>query len=326
MDVANKWNLHGPGASDGSRPFGFQNNSNNGEGNQPPVSPWLARPVKPFSGRDKTWTGPAILRPGDQPKLQPWEPLRIDRAPRFGDRGRDVGSNDQQPRMEQRFGRNERFSRGGRWGRDEPQAARKEEPQNNVFSRDEPLGGRLGVFQPFTRNGAPAGNREDRWDDRRSSRFARREDDMRPTPSRFTTNEPIKTRERMVDSGFSKRRAAKEKERNRNRRFDDSESAILDEEEAGMTAKELRKAKKAKKKDKPKELIPILLPQFISVENLASMLNIRVEKFTNQLKEMGFSETSHSHVLGAEEAGLIAGEYGYEPVIDRGEEIDLKPR
>jgi hypothetical protein len=256
--------------------------------------------------------------------LRPREPLRIDQAPRFGDRGRDVGANDQRPRNEQRFGRNERFNRGGRWGRDEPQAARKGEPRNNVFSRDEPSSGRLGVFQPFPRGESQAGNREDRWGDRRSSRFARGEDDIRPTPSRFTTNEPIRTRERMVDSSFSKRRAAKEKERNKNRRFDDSESAILGE--AGMTAKELRKAKKAKKKDKPKELIPILLPQFISVENLASMLNIRVEKFTDQLKEMGFSETSHSHVLGAEEAGLIAGEYGYEPIIDRGEEIDLKPR
>ncbi|KAF8541882.1 hypothetical protein BDD12DRAFT_916448 [Trichophaea hybrida] len=91
-----------------------------------------------------------------------------------------------------------------------------------------------------------------------------------------------------------------------------------------MSAKEAKKAKKAAKRQARKELIPIFLPQFISVENLASVLGVRVEKFATQLKEMGFTETSNDHVLGAEEAGLIAGEYGYEPVIDKGHEIDLK--
>lgn len=151
-----------------------------------------------------------------------------------------------------------------------------------------------------------------------------------PTPSRFNNydeSERIRTREKIADPQYSKRKAGKEKDRGRNRRFDADASAILEEEDASsMTAKEARKAKKAKRKEKPKDLVPIFLPQFISVENLASMLNVRVEHFAKQLRDMGFTETNNDHVLGSEEAGLIAGEYGYEPVIDRGSEIDLKPR
>jgi len=142
-----------------------------------------------------------------------------------------------------------------------------------------------------------------------------------PTPARYTT---IRTREKLQDTSYTKKQAAKEKDRGRNRRFVDNESAILDE--TGLSGKEAKKAKKAKKRETRQELIPIFLPQFISIENLASMLNIRVEVFTQQLQEMGFTETSHGHVLGAEEAGLIVGEYGYDPVIDKGDEVDLKPR
>lgn len=131
----------------------------------------------------------------------------------------------------------------------------------------------------------------------------------------------ITTREKVADPHFSKRQASKAKDRSR--RFgNEEESALLDESE--LTGKEARKAKKAKRHEKPKELIPIYLPQFISVENLADMLGVRVDKFGRQLQNMGFTETSNDHVMGAEEAGLIAGEYGFEPVLDRGDEIDLK--
>jgi translation initiation factor IF-2 len=159
-------------------------------------------------------------------------------------------------------------------------------------------------------------------------RFGRntRDDVEAPSELQHTTSEtdssPIQTRVKVQDETFSKRQAAKLKDRGRNRRFDDEESAILEEEV--LSAKEAKKAKKAAKRQARKELIPIFLPQFISVENLASVLGVRVEKFAKQLKEMGFTETNNDHVLGAEEAGLIAGEYGYEPVIDKGHEIDLK--
>lgn len=147
---------------------------------------------------------------------------------------------------------------------------------------------------------------------------------VEPESATLESGPAVPIRIKDVDPAYSKRQAAKSKDRGRGSRFDDSESAILDE--TPLSAKEAKKAKKAAKKAPKKELIPIFLPQFISVENLAAVLNVRVEKFTQQLAEMGFEQTSHDHVLGAEEAGLIAGEYGFEPVIDRGHEVDLKPR
>lgn len=165
----------------------------------------------------------------------------------------------------------------------------------------------------------PRGSRQDQ-----PGRF----DDARKTVERgfvALESEPtVPIRVKDVDPAYSRRQAPKSKDRGRGSRFDDSESAILDE--TPLSAKEAKKAKKAAKRTPKKELIPIFLPQFISVENLAAVLNVRVEKFTQQLAEMGFEQTSHDHVLGAEEAGLIAGEYGFEPVIDRGHEVDLKPR
>ncbi|KAI5806336.1 mitochondrial translation initiation factor 2, partial [Geopyxis carbonaria] len=87
-----------------------------------------------------------------------------------------------------------------------------------------------------------------------------------------------------------------------------------------------RRTKRSKRSEEVRESIPIFLPQFISVENLASMLNVRVEKFTRQIQEMGFTETNNDYVLNYESAALIAGELGYEAVIDKGDSVDLKPR
>jgi translation initiation factor IF-2 len=44
------------------------------------------------------------------------------------------------------------------------------------------------------------------------------------------------------------------------------------------------------------------------------------------MEDLGFEETSHDHILNAENAGLIAMEYGFEPIVDRGESKDLKAR
>ncbi|TGZ84079.1 mitochondrial translation initiation factor 2 [Ascodesmis nigricans] len=93
-----------------------------------------------------------------------------------------------------------------------------------------------------------------------------------------------------------------------------------------MSAKELKKLKKAKKKEAKKELIPILLPQFISVENLSTRLNVPLKRFERQLQEMGFEETNGDLILNAENAGLIAQELGYEVIVDRSDELDIKPR
>ena len=149
-----------------------------------------------------------------------------------------------------------------------------------------------------------------------------------PTASRFTAVDEVVTREKLADAKFEKRNAGRQKDRARTRQFDEEESGILEEDESGLSAKEAKKKKKEAKRmaRAPKALIPIILPQFISVENLATLLHVRVEHFTKQMREMGFEDTSNDHILNAETAGLIAGEFGYDPITERDDNQDIKPR
>ncbi|KAH3673281.1 hypothetical protein WICMUC_003740 [Wickerhamomyces mucosus] len=78
----------------------------------------------------------------------------------------------------------------------------------------------------------------------------------------------------------------------------------------------------AKQKAKPK----LSIPTFTTVSNLSNLLNVRYEKLTERLSEMGFEELSYNFILDQETAGLIADEYGFE--VNFGEEnegFDLKP-
>jgi translation initiation factor IF-2 len=71
---------------------------------------------------------------------------------------------------------------------------------------------------------------------------------------------------------------------------------------------------------------PILLPEYISVANLATALRQKVDVFVAQLEDLGFEEVSKDNILTGETAALIAQEYGFEPTVDTGEDEDLKPR
>lgn len=89
--------------------------------------------------------------------------------------------------------------------------------------------------------------------------------------------------------------------------------------------------KRQKKKDKAVQRAaapptPIILPEFISIANLAGALRVRAEDFTRKMTELGFEETANDHVLDAETAGLIASEFNFEPIVDRSESEDLHAR
>ena len=60
---------------------------------------------------------------------------------------------------------------------------------------------------------------------------------------------------------------------------------------------------------------PILLPEFISIGNLAKALRVRMEKFSAKMRALGFEDMNNDHVLDAETAGLVATEFNYEPVV-----------
>ncbi|KAG4435062.1 hypothetical protein IFR05_009452 [Cadophora sp. M221] len=107
----------------------------------------------------------------------------------------------------------------------------------------------------------------------------------------------------------------------------EEDEADLDAAIARAEEKAQRKREKAEKKAaKAAAPTPILLPEYISVSNLAVALKVRFEEFASKMEELGFEETGHDHILNAENAGLIAQEFNYEPLIDRGESEDLKAR
>ncbi|KAI9814949.1 MAG: hypothetical protein M1832_005588 [Thelocarpon impressellum] len=88
--------------------------------------------------------------------------------------------------------------------------------------------------------------------------------------------------------------------------------------------------KRQKKKDRTGRSgitpTPVLIPDYISVDNLAGLLKVRTEDFAQKLDALGFDDLSYDHVLNAETAGLIAMEYGHAPMLDTSESHDLRAR
>ena len=87
-------------------------------------------------------------------------------------------------------------------------------------------------------------------------------------------------------------------------------------EEKKRKKEEKRREREARKREIVAGPTPIFLPDFISVSNLASALKVRVEAFIEKMEELGFETVSYDHVLNAENAGLIAMEYGFEPATE----------
>ncbi|KAF7876319.1 hypothetical protein EAF04_001414 [Stromatinia cepivora] len=103
-----------------------------------------------------------------------------------------------------------------------------------------------------------------------------------------------------------------------------------DEDEARELAAERAELKRQRKREKAARKAaaptPIILPEFISVSNLAVALKVKLEDFLEKMEELGFEDVNHDHILNAENAGLIAMEYNFEAIIERGESEDLKAR
>ena len=80
-------------------------------------------------------------------------------------------------------------------------------------------------------------------------------------------------------------------------------------------------------KEVSQERIPIQLPDFISVKDLAKALRTRIREFIDRMEEMGFDRPRQDHVLDAETSGLIASECGFEPIYSEKNQMqDLIPR
>ena len=102
---------------------------------------------------------------------------------------------------------------------------------------------------------------------------------------------------------------------------------LLDFDDEDSSRHEKKRAKKGKQILETAEApTPIYLPDFITVINLATALDINVTKFARTMRSLGFEDTSNDLVLDAETAGLIAAEFNFEAIVDNAdEEEDLKP-
>ena len=103
----------------------------------------------------------------------------------------------------------------------------------------------------------------------------------------------------------------------------------LDGDEYERLAKKMERKEQRKKARAAQKAVapptPILLPEFISISNLAGVLRVRIEDFIRKMGDLGFEATNHDHILDAETAGLVAAEFDFEPIIESTEERDLLP-
>ncbi|KAI1002728.1 Translation initiation factor [Podosphaera aphanis] len=93
--------------------------------------------------------------------------------------------------------------------------------------------------------------------------------------------------------------------------------------EKKLERQRIKAEKKAARKAAP---TPILLPQYIKIANLAVALKIRYEELSTKMKELGYEETQPDLILNSEDSALIAAEYNFEPIPDKGEGEDIKAR
>jgi translation initiation factor IF-2 len=124
-------------------------------------------------------------------------------------------------------------------------------------------------------------------------------------------------------STSSARTRVGDRERSRRRQQRRDEEEDLDEAVLARVERKRQRKKEKSIQSSSKPPTPIILPEFISVGNLATALRVRIEDFVHQMKVLGFEETSNDHILDAETAGLIATEFNFEPVADTNAAEDL---
>ena len=120
------------------------------------------------------------------------------------------------------------------------------------------------------------------------------------------------------DHKFSgkQRRDRRRVEAYRPQREDEEEGMDEDDGLSRIERRQQRKREKMLKKAK-NSTIPILLPEYISIGSLARALRIRVEDFADKLMDLGFQDLGNDHIIDAETAGLIAGEFNFDPILPK---------
>jgi translation initiation factor IF-2 len=169
---------------------------------------------------------------------------------------------------------------------------------------------------------------------RRASRFVE-EDDAVDAPRAAPVKGRRNRSEEMDDDADDD-----DKPRRGRRRFDDEDDIEGNYGAMRNNRDERKKARQAKKDKAAKEaarqaarqarraeaMTPINLPEFVSVSKLAQLTNVTYQEMAEKMEDLGFENTSHDHILGAEEAGLIAMEYNFDPTLGAQDEAEAEER
>ncbi|KAL4919363.1 hypothetical protein BDW62DRAFT_199969 [Aspergillus aurantiobrunneus] len=141
--------------------------------------------------------------------------------------------------------------------------------------------------------------------------------------SRKTETEGSSFPERLKSSEIERDKKSKRRGGYRENESDVEDEFDVDEYHRRREERKRLKKERSRKKEVEPEMSPLYLPEFISVSNFADVVGMRPAQFVERMEEMGFEDVSYSHVLDAETAGLVAVEFGYEPIFDIGAEQDL---
>lgn len=146
-----------------------------------------------------------------------------------------------------------------------------------------------------------------------------------------TQRQRRQTRYAVEDESESQNRALKKsKKASKRGRGEQHDSEWDDEAVYRWEQRQRAKAEKQARKQQPVQdepaAVPIFLPEYISVSNLAHALKQRATQFLKDLEEMGFEKITLDTIMTGDTAALVAMEYGFEPTIDTGSQRDLRPR
>lgn len=111
----------------------------------------------------------------------------------------------------------------------------------------------------------------------------------------------------------------------RNRRNNDNDDDGFDYEEY-QEKRRMKARLKAQREAERYGSIPIRIPELINIKALAKALKVEPQLFLTQLAELGFDNVSLDSLMAGETAALVAQEYGFEPTVEAGEDVDLVPR
>ena len=205
------------------------------------------------------------------------------------------------------------------YGQQQERQPYRREPDNNYTARDE----RQPYRDRYPAAGAVSDARESLL---QRPRFSQPDETPEPAlpsgpslSSRFTDAAPSRTEK--------PRRASR---RDEDDDAEDEHGAERDERNARKAARKAQKAslqteklaeRKADKAHRAENGQPVNLPEFVSVATLAQTLNVRYEAFVGRLERLGYDDVFPGKVLNAETSGMIAMEYGFDPLFEgRGEQ------